>query len=64
MNTSKQPDSCTGKQYVEALCKQRKQGAGAACLFSFMPGGGSTRAARGRNGDLGERETEGEGPLV
>lgn len=61
INPSKQPDSCTGK-YVEIFCKWGHQGAGAACLFSFMPVGGSTRAARGRNGDLGERDTEGEGP--
>lgn len=33
--------------------------------FSFPPAGGSTRAARGKNGDLGERESwEGEGPSV
>lgn len=41
--------------------------AGVSYPFSFPPGGGSTRAARGRNGDLGERdcwEGEGSGPSV
>lgn len=36
--------------------------AGVSYPFSFPPGVGSTRVARGRNGDLGEREGwEGEG---